>query len=185
GGAAGAGAAPFTSGDEDHVGPLEDLLDLLPVVLRRLPADVGVGPGAQPPGELAAHVQFDVGIAHEQRLSVGVDGDELDALESLFDHPVHGVDAAAADTDDLDDREVILRCCHDEGPFRSHPPTAPKPPRPRLGPLPGGGRADRLSGSTVLLQVAAPPTAAGPATLGLDFRVRGDFGSVSPNASSR
>ena len=27
---------------------------------------------------------------------------------------------ATADADDFDDREVVLRCCHDEGPFRSH-----------------------------------------------------------------
>src|SRR5690606_20801817 len=30
-----------------------------------------------------------------------------------------------ADADDLDDREVVLRCCHDEGPFRSIRPPCP------------------------------------------------------------
>jgi hypothetical protein len=35
-------------------------------------------------------------------LRVGVDGDELDALKALFDHPVDGIDAAAADADHLD-----------------------------------------------------------------------------------
>ncbi|HEY5987537.1 MAG TPA: hypothetical protein VIV12_14355, partial [Streptosporangiaceae bacterium] len=27
--------------------------------------------------------------------------------------------AAPTDTDDLNDRQIILRCCHEEGPFRS------------------------------------------------------------------
>ena len=113
--AAGAGAAALAGGHEDHVGPLEHLLDLLAVVLGGLAADLGVGAGAEPAGELAADVELDVGVAHQQRLRVGVDGDELDALETDLDHPVDGVDAAAADADDLDDREVVLRCCHVEG----------------------------------------------------------------------
>ena len=117
--AAGARAAALTGGDEDHVGALEDLFDLLAVVLGRLAPDLGIGSRAEAAGEFPADVEFDVGVAHQQRLGVGVDGDELDALESLLDHPVDGVDSAAADSDDLDDREVVLRCCHDEGPFRS------------------------------------------------------------------
>ena len=40
--AAGAGAAALAGGDEDHVGPLEDLLDLLAVILGGLAADLGV-----------------------------------------------------------------------------------------------------------------------------------------------
>ena len=80
GGAAGARAAALTGGDEDHVGPLEDLLDLLGVVLGGLLADLGVGAGAEAAGQLAADVELDVGVAHEQRLGIGVDGDELDAL---------------------------------------------------------------------------------------------------------
>ena len=110
--AAGAGAAALAGRDEDHVGPLEDLLDLLGVVLGGLAADLGVGAGAEAAGELAADVELDVGVAHQQRLRVGVDRDELDALEADLDHPVDGVHAAAADADDLDDCEVVLRCCH-------------------------------------------------------------------------
>jgi hypothetical protein len=72
----------------------------------------GFGPGAEAPGQLAADVELDVGVAHQQGLRVGVDRDELDALEADLDHPVDGVDAAAADADDLDDRQVVLRCCH-------------------------------------------------------------------------
>ena len=113
--AAGARAAALTGGDEDHVGALEDLLDLLRVVVGGLLADLGVGAGAEPARELATDVELDVGVTHEQRLGVGVDGDELDALEADLDHPVDGVDTAAADADDLDDGEVVLGCCHDAG----------------------------------------------------------------------
>ena len=110
--ATGAGAAALARGDEDHVGPLEDLLDLRRVVLGGLAADLGVGAGAEAAGELAPDVELDVGVGHQQGLGVGVDRDELDALEADLDHPVDRVDAAAADADDLDDREVVLRCCH-------------------------------------------------------------------------
>ena len=102
--AAGAGAAALAGGHEDHVGALEDLLDLLAVVLGGLAADVGLGAGAQPAGELAADVELDVGVAHQQRLRVGVDRDELDALEADLDHAIDRVHPAAADADDLDDR---------------------------------------------------------------------------------
>ena len=107
--AAGAGAAALAGGDEHHVGALEDLLDLLAVLLGGLAADLGVAAGAEAPGELAADVELDVGVAHEQRLGVGVDGDELDALQPGVDHAVDGVDAAAADADDLDHGQVVLR----------------------------------------------------------------------------
>lgn len=81
------------------------------MVLGRLAPDVGVGASAEPAGQLAADVELHVGIAHQQRLGVGVDGDELHALEADVDHPVDGVDAATTDADDFDDGEVVLRCC--------------------------------------------------------------------------
>jgi hypothetical protein len=49
---------------------------------------------------------------HQQRLRVGVDGDELNALQTVLDHPVDGVHAAPADADDLDECQVVLRCRH-------------------------------------------------------------------------
>ena len=125
--AAGAGAAALARGDEDHVGPLEDLLDLVGVVVGGLVADLGVGAGAEAAGELTADVELDVGVAHEQGLGVGVDRDELDALEADLDHPVDGVDTASTDAHDLDDCEVVLRCGHVHAPlwqssgFNCHP----------------------------------------------------------------
>ena len=102
-----------------HVGAREHLFDLVAVVLGGVVADVGVGAGAEAAGQLAADVELDVGVAHQQRLRVGVDGDELDALEPDLDHAVDGVDAAAADADHLDDRQVVVRRCHQRLPFEA------------------------------------------------------------------
>ncbi len=110
--AAGAGAAAFAAGDEHHVGALEDLFDLVAVILAGLRADLRVGPGAEAASELAADVELDVGVAHQQCLRVGVDGDELDAFESRLDHPIDSIDAAASDSNDFDDGEVVVRWCH-------------------------------------------------------------------------
>ena len=112
-------ATTLTGGDEHHVGALEDLFDLLSVILRRLTTDLGVGAGTETARQLTAHVELDVGVTHEQGLGVGVDRDELHTLEADLDHPVDGVDATAADTDDLDDGQVVLGSCHEKRPFES------------------------------------------------------------------
>ena len=118
---AGAGAAALAGGDEDHVGALEDLPDLVPALLGRRPAHFGVGAGAEAPGDLAADVQLHVGVAHEQGLRVGVDGDELDSLEPGIDHAVDGVGAAAADPDDLDHRQIAgSRVAHSSSNLQDH-----------------------------------------------------------------
>ena len=75
--AAGAGATALAGGDEHHVGALEDLLDLVAVLLGGLAADFRVAAGAEAARELAPDVELDVGVDHQQRLRVGVDGDEL------------------------------------------------------------------------------------------------------------
>ena len=101
---AGAGAAALAGGDEHHVRALERLLDLVVALLGGGEADVRVGARAEALRQLRADVELDVGVGHQQRLVVGVDADELDALEAGVDHPADGVGAAAADADDLDDR---------------------------------------------------------------------------------
>ena len=106
---AGAGAAALAGGHEDHVSALERLLDLVAALVGGAVAHLGVGARAEPARELVADLQLDVGVAHLQRLGVGVDRDELDALEARVDHAVDGVGAAAADADDLDDRQIAAR----------------------------------------------------------------------------
>ena len=69
-------------------------------------------------GELAAHVELDVSVAHQKGLGICVDGDELDTAQAQFDHAVDSVNAAAADADDLDHGEVVLVRGHVEA-FRS------------------------------------------------------------------
>ncbi len=82
------------------------------MVLGRLPADLRIRAGAEAAGEFTADVELDVGVAHEQSLGVGVDRDELDALETDLDHAVDGVHTATADPDDLYHRQVVLWSCH-------------------------------------------------------------------------
>src|SRR5262249_25017927 len=111
-GGPGAGAAALARGDEDHVRALERFLDVVARLRRRALPDVRVGTGAEPLGELVADVQLDVGVAHRERLRVGVDRDELDSAQPCVDHAVDRIGSAAADSDDFDDREVAASAFH-------------------------------------------------------------------------
>ena len=102
--AARAGAAAFARGDEDHVRALERLLDLVAALERCRLADLGIRAGAEAARRGGADVELHVGVAHEQRLRVGVHRDELDALEAGVDHAVDRVGSSAADADDFDHR---------------------------------------------------------------------------------
>ena len=103
---AGSGAAALAGGDEDHVGALERLLDVVAALGRGAGADLGLAAGAEAAGQLLADRELDVGFAGAQRLGIRVDGEELDALEPGIDHPGYRVGAAAACADDLDHRQV-------------------------------------------------------------------------------
>ena len=107
-GGARAGAAAGTGGDEDHVGALQQALDLVLLLEGGAVADLGVGAGAEAARLLVADVDGDVGDAELQRLKIGVDGHELDPGDAGVDHPVDRVDAGAADADDFDHRLVRL-----------------------------------------------------------------------------
>ena len=105
--AARAGAAALAGGDEDHVGALERLLQLVAALHRGGVADARVGACAETARRLRADVDLHVGVAHEKRLRVRVHRDELDAGQARVDHAVDRVRPAAADTDDLDYRQVV------------------------------------------------------------------------------
>ena len=102
GAAPGAGAAAEAGRDEHHVGAVERFDQLVGVFERRLAADVRVGAGAEPLGQLAADLDLVRRGVEFQRLQVRVGDDELDAVEAGLHHAVDGVAAAAADADDLD-----------------------------------------------------------------------------------
>ena len=87
-------------------------LDLVSVVLGGLLAHLRVGACTEPAGQLASDVELHVRVTHEQSLGVGIDGDEFNASEADLDHAVDCVHATAADADDFDDGQVILRSCH-------------------------------------------------------------------------
>jgi hypothetical protein len=72
-----AGAAALAGGDEHHVRALERLLDVVARLGRGAEADLGVGARAEALRHHVADVQLDVGVAHLQRLRIGVRGDEL------------------------------------------------------------------------------------------------------------
>ena len=97
GGRAGAGAAPHAAGDEDHIGALEEIEDLLVGLERGVAADLRIGAGAETAGQLGTELELDRRHAGHERLLVGVGGDELDTGEPGRDHPVHRVAPATAD----------------------------------------------------------------------------------------
>src|SRR5205807_7598408 len=101
-----AGAAALAGRDEHHVRALQRLLDLVTALVGRAVPGVRIRAGSESARELRADLQLDVGVAHLQRLRIGVDRDELDALQAGVDHPVDGVRAASAYPDDLDYRQV-------------------------------------------------------------------------------
>ncbi len=101
-GCAGAGAAAHARGDKDHVAALEHLIQLVSRFLGRFAADFGVSAGAQAAGDLVANPHAGLRLGLEQRLPVGVDGDELDALQTFLDHAVDGIAPTSADSNDLD-----------------------------------------------------------------------------------
>ena len=103
----GPGTAAHTRGDEHHIGFLERLVELLAVILGGLAADRRIGTRAEALGDLVADAQLVGGIGEEKRLGVGVHRDELDPHQLGADHPIDGVRSAAADTDDLYEREVL------------------------------------------------------------------------------
>ena len=103
----GAGATAHAGGDEDHVGAAHHLAQGIGALLGRALADLGTSARAQPFGQLVADADVDRSLAAHQRLGVGVDRDELDAVDTGIDHPVDGIAARSTDADDFDAGEGL------------------------------------------------------------------------------
>ena len=89
-------------------------MNLVVMLFGSTPSDLWVASGAQSTGEFTTDVELDVSVAHQERLRVGIDSDELDAFEASFDHAIDRVDTTAASSDDFDDSEIVLRWNHGE-----------------------------------------------------------------------
>src|SRR5205085_11132514 len=57
-------------------------------------------------------VELDVGVAHRERLGIGVGGDELHAAQPGVDHAADGIGPAATHAHDLDDRQIASAALH-------------------------------------------------------------------------
>ena len=72
---------------------------------------VGIGGG----GVNAVNRMIEVGLKGVEFIAINTDAQALlmsDALEADLDHAVDGVDSTSTNTHDLDDGQVVLRCCH-------------------------------------------------------------------------
>ena len=94
-------AAAHTSGDENHIRPLQGGRDFLPAFLGGPLPLFRVGARAHTVGELLSDLDLLGGLREIQSLPVGVDGYEFHALNAGPGHTVDGVAAAAAHTDHL------------------------------------------------------------------------------------
>ena len=79
---AGAGAAAHAGGDEHHVRALQMIADLVDHLLGGGAPDLRLRAGAEPLGDLHAHLDDALGLGHGQRLGIGVGDDEVDALQA-------------------------------------------------------------------------------------------------------
>src|SRR2546428_8187266 len=104
---AGLGAASHAAGDKHEVRALQGVQHFVAILFDGLAADFRPRPGAEPARQLFADLDFDIGFVVEERLSIGIDRNELDSAHVLVDHSVQGVAAAAADADDFHPR--VLR----------------------------------------------------------------------------
>ena len=75
---------------------------LFAALLRGLASDLGISAGSEPSRELLSDLQLHRRRRAPERLGVGVDGDELDATDALINHPVDGIAAATAYTNNSD-----------------------------------------------------------------------------------
>ena len=95
------GAAAHACGDEDHVASGDDLLQIFEALLCGLLSDFGIAACAQTLRQLFADLDLGLGSVVIERLAVGVDCDEGNALQIGFDHAVDRIAAGAADADDF------------------------------------------------------------------------------------
>ncbi|MEZ4768343.1 MAG: hypothetical protein R2844_07945 [Caldilineales bacterium] len=103
---AGARTAAHAGSHKHHVGPVHHAAQVVGRLDGSLFADSG-SPPAPRPRELVADAQPLRGVCIQQRLGISVHHNEFHTLNACFDHPVHGIAAAAANTNHANLGEVI------------------------------------------------------------------------------
>ena len=98
---AGAGAAAHASGDEHHLGTFQCIGDLILAFLRCTLADLRVSTSAAALGQLCAKLNLLGSLGVDQCLLVGIHCYKFNAIQASFNHAVHSIAAAAANTDNL------------------------------------------------------------------------------------
>ncbi len=136
-GGAGARAAAHAGGDEDHIGLIEGLHDLLFALFSGALPLLRIPPGAQSAGQLPANLQALRGLRDLECLGIGVHDDEIHALNTHLDHPVHGVTAASANPHHLDPGKRL------DVPVTRHAQLSPSIPAGSRWELPRRGFGDR------------------------------------------
>ncbi len=99
---------PMPAVTKTRSAPLMRLGDLLAAFLRRTAAHIGNRARAKTLGQLFADLNGGAGLAHGQRLTIGIDGDKFHALQARVHHAVDRVIACAAAADYLDRSKALL-----------------------------------------------------------------------------
>jgi hypothetical protein len=77
------------------------------VLLCCTSSNLRVSSGTQAASDIPTNAQLDVSIAHEQRLGICVDSDELDAAKASLDHAIKRIDTTTSNANDLDDCLIV------------------------------------------------------------------------------
>ena len=109
---AGTGSAAHAGGDEHHMTAFEMFDNFVDRLLGGGAPDIGLRPGAEPLGDVDAHLDTPFRKGLRQGLGVGVGNHEFDAFEMGCDHVVDGIAARAADADDGNTRLELMRSRH-------------------------------------------------------------------------
>ncbi|CAI8959447.1 hypothetical protein EMIT0194P_50105 [Pseudomonas serbica] len=118
----GTGTAAHASGDEHHVGALQDFGNALTIFESGLTTYFRVGTSAQTFGHAGTQLQDGPRANALERLGISVGADEFDAFNVALDHVIHGVAAATAYTDNFNNRacgDVVYEFEHFPSPLRS------------------------------------------------------------------
>ena len=111
-GRARAGAAAHTGGNKHQIGALERAGDFLAAFLSGTAADIGHSARTQTLGQLLADLNLGTGLAQTQRLTIGINGDEIHAAQPGVHHAVDSIVAAAAAADYFNRSKALILLIH-------------------------------------------------------------------------